>query len=527
MLKVPELNPGDVPFDPELHYQTHPKLKRAEHALSVGDASDGPERRGAILWNVPDGDGTKAGGEAADRELEAVRRRNALFDDANLRNVLTDMHARGNEFEEGLAKLSGPEVGEIIERAEAFLKSQWRDLQPRLTTERQRRRFEQAFAAFCGTTHARARSLQEHKTLVYRREVTERQNAVFMEQALRVENLFNDRQQTVYRDMCLLNLENLHEDLPEGERREKLDAASAEFCRRVLDKRLELDPARMRTMLDAPAVRRVLGDEALARYEGLAAAAVRNADIRDAARQWAEDGKDPDDAALAATKTFRNADERTAATAFYREFRERDSRQAAAKNLTAIDEIWREVAHAGAGGGRRLEAVRNSDPGLALRLEKALDGLRKTGGAPLAPDYLLLLELTDNFDPFQEAERLRDRHDALDVFLRLGGPEAEALGVYLRFYRGEAGDVDARLVENLRLARDAVLERNADKPSNDDMRRFLALAVENIRIATERGHDKGLDVSERREAIVRAMEDMGWQRGENGEKANREHQELE
>lgn len=514
MLHAPELKPGDIPFDPDIHYRMHSKIRPTDHYLKINGGNRADPSGDALLWGAGGPAERESAGEPANRELEAIKKRNAAFDDAHLRSVLTDMHERGDAFEESLEKLSGREVGDIIKRTETFLKNQWKDLQGRLTSDRQRRFFESAFASFRDTTYSRARALQEHKTRLYQAEVTERQNKVFLEQALRPENLFNDELQTVYRDMCLLNLDNLHPELPERERTGKLDAASAEFCRRILDKRLELDPARMRRMLDAPAVRRVLGTELLERYESRAAEAARNEAIRENARQWAEAEMNPADAGKKAAAMYRDAAEREAALKFYREFREPESRLEAARNLTEIDAAWREITREKNGASRSLNAVRHSDPELAVRLEEALASHRRSGGVPARPDYPFLLRLTDAFDPFDAAEELRDRLRAVEVYIRLGGPEAQELGLYLRMFQGTARSDDQALLEALRLARDCALAKREETVSIDEMKRYLGLFIENMRLFMKKNESGALELSERTELVRKTMEGMKWTDGD-------------
>lgn len=503
MLKVPELRPGEMPFDPDRHYPAHPGGGPAGHALRL-------ERAAPIASAIPAGQASeeefrqRENETAMVRRLQAIRERNAVFDDANVRNALTDLHERGDDFERRLCALSGQEIAEIPEKTDVFLKEQRSDLGRRLKGDRQTRMFELGFAAFAEGLSARTGALLEVKTRAYRDEVSERQNRVFLEQALRPVNVFDDRAQTGFRDMYLLNLDNLHADLPDAERRARLDAAAAEFCRRVLDKRLELDPGSVRVMLDSPAVRRVLGREDTAAFEARAAAALRIAEIRAAARAWRDAGLDPAAAADKARSAYPDAGDRDDALAFYRHLREKDSRAAAAKNLIEAEEAWRDVMAEGAEGSPRLQALYHTDPGFARSLESIFRATRD--GRPPRPDHAFLLRLTDDYDSARAAEELRDRDRVLEVLVRLGGPESAETGLYLRWFQGEATDEDRVNLERLRLARDMARENageggeEGEGEGEERLAAFLDRFTDNVRI-----HMVREDVAELTRAELRRL----------------------
>ncbi len=508
MLRVPETRNGEEQFEAESGYAMHPGIQPSDHFLRTKNSGGALAGDGALLAG---GLSEAAPAErAGNRELEAIHRRNAVFDDAAVRDALTDLHERGDELERELFELPHREAGAIGKRAETFLEQQHADLSSKLTTERQKKLFELAFAVFSADVLVWSKAMREAKTRAYQAEVTERQNKVFLRQALRPENLFDDAAQTMYRDMCLLNLDNLYAEAPEAERRVCLDEASREFCRQVLDKRLETDPARMRTMLDAPAVRRVFGDDALARYEERAAAAIRGDDLRAAAESWFSGGLEPDEARRAAAARFSDEKERKTAIEHYRDRREAAGRGEAENNLLEIDTAWGEIVAEGLAGGARLAALRHTDPDLAEHFERQYFELRRRGGAPARPDYAHLLKLADAFDPRRAAETLRDRKKLLEIREKLGGADSPAFSLYARLFLGRSTPADTSLLDGLRQARSLAETIRGDAIPEAEMADYLRSYCDSARIFAERHGYKELDHSERAELARRAVEECGW-----------------
>ncbi len=484
MLKVPDLpDAGEFP-DPDLPYRAHPLVRPAEHFLAVGGTVGGAD----------------GGRRPTDPRLRAIRQRNAASDDASVRNPLTDLPAGGREFEKRLAGLAPAEAAGIGRTAEEFLRGQERELAASLANDSQRRLFAHAFGAFSAALLGRADAIRDAQTKAFLAEVCERQNRAFLDLALRPESLFDDRIQTVYRDMCLLNVDNLSADLPEAERNARLDAAQREFCREILDRRLELDPARMRSMLDAPAIRRVLGGEALAGYEEKAAAAMREDERRAAAAGWLAEGLDPAGARRAAGERFPDPDARRRALGFYREIREREGREALTGEILEMDRTWREVKSGRAGDNPRLDALRRSDPELAAFMEERLAAWRAAGGRPAGADLAYLLELTDDFDPGEAIEALRGRDALFELFRRLGEATGPECSLYLRLVSGKSTPEDAGRLADLRLARVVMRAAEAEEkePGENSLAEYLACFSDSLRIRTARAGGE-LDRSEKLE----------------------------
>lgn len=440
--------------------------------------------------------------EAADSpERKAADRRRAVFDAANARNAVTDLQERGEEFVADLEKLSGPQVEEIPRQAAEFLTSQGRELTAGLSNYRQKAIFRQCFAAFSVGFTARCRALADAKVFAYQKEVTERQNRSFTAMALRPENLFNDELQTSLRDMCLLNLENLLEDVPDREKKDALDAASRDFCLAVLERRLEADPTRMRTMLDAPAVFRVIGESAVGHYRRLAEQGERRKRLDDMAREWAAAGLSVEQAEETARRSCRDVEDRKEAFARYREFRELRCREEANRLIARTDQAWREVVMAGQPASPRLEELRRSDPEFAEKLSRALAEARENGGSPPSADRTFLLRKTEAFDPAAAAAELCEPDRVVELFAKLGGAGAEELKLYLRLFNGKAGPDDIRRIEDLRLAANRFEALLPAGGGNEEMNVFLGRFDEAIRI--EETRRKRLTVAEKAELADR------------------------
>ncbi|MCC8189952.1 MAG: hypothetical protein LIP77_04835, partial [Planctomycetes bacterium] len=335
-------------------------------------------------------------------------------------------------------------------------------------------------------------------------------NQAFLDLARRPENLFDDGTQTGLRDMYLLNVESAIPDLPAEEKRGRLDAANREFCQAVLDRRLEVNPAGISTMLDAPAVQRALGPEATAEYRRRGAAAVADDAIRAGARAWAESGLAPAEAEAAAAKRYADDGERNQAMAGYWQVREAESRRQAIDNLMAVDAAWRSVVASPNGDTAQLDAIRRRDPAAAARLEAAVTERRRTGGVPEQPDYAFLLQQCDDFDGRAAAESLRDPEQAWQVYHRLGGGGSAEFDRYVRLFAGEGTAEDRGRLENLRTARDLAMAQLGRQLQDNECNRFLAAYDDNVRVFQSRNGYQELTRAEHDTLARQALMDMGW-----------------
>ncbi|MCD7895953.1 MAG: hypothetical protein LUG50_04675, partial [Planctomycetaceae bacterium] len=304
MLRVPQLKPDDQPFDPNKRYTTA-DLKPSDHYLKVGKAAPSASMLPAANPSSPAASGPGAATDqsrsptAASPDPEAERRavRDAVYDDAIVRDALTGLHERGNAFRREIENGPGRDAASMDKRTDEFLKEQRKDLAADFQNDRQKSLFAMGFDAYASQTAAWRDAVRDEKTERYEQEVNERQRSMFRDLAVSRETLFDDQAQSRYRDMILLRVDNELRDAPADARQAALDAADGEFCRLVLDRRLEQDPSRTRTLLDSPAVRRVVGDDDIRRYEERAAAALKRDELAAVGRRWSADGMTPDDAA--------------------------------------------------------------------------------------------------------------------------------------------------------------------------------------------------------------------------------------
>lgn len=487
MLRVPEPLPGvDIP--PASHDDTAPWTAHiGGHALPIGEFSDGPDG----FAFLPDGDPAP---DREDPEARARRDRAAMLDDAVVRNALTDLHERGEWFAAELGDVNGPDAADIVVKARAFLRDQERDILSRFSTGSQKQRFAPCFAAYAQGFLAKAEALRDVKIRRYRIETAERQNAAFLAIALRPENILNDALQTRLRDMYLLNIDDLLADVSEGERRSRLDEAHREFCRAVLDKRLELDPSRMGALLGAPAVARVLGDELAGQYRRLATAAIRDDALRETARIWSAEGLSPAEARARAAAELPDADERRTALTHYRRFHDRAGGEAARRFAAELGEAWNRT-FSGGDAETFLAMLARSDPDLAACLRGMADERFAGGGFAPDPDYALFLRLTDS--PGEALRKLRRRPDFLRVMRELGGWPAAPFQACLRAALGEGTAEDKRLVEDLRLARRALLQEIGETVSDSERATFFVDFVEALRLRRAKEGTVELDVTEK------------------------------
>lgn len=472
MLTAPLLDDGRDPFDPDPDYHVNPLIRPSDHFLRL------TAHRAAGEAEPPASD---AEGNA-DEARAAFRAGNALFDDAAARNALTDLHEQAERFAATLAALPHREANSMAERVEKFLLEAKRALCAALDNNNQKRMFEHGFRAFSEGFRRRAATLREEKALAWRAEVTERQNSAFLAQALRPENVFADETQNLLRTMCLLNIDALCADLPETERRERLRQADRVFCRRILDKRLEIDPARLDAMLDAPAVRRTLGKELAREYGERAAAALRRDEVLRTGRGWFSVGLKPAEAKEQARTMFADEEERRIALEQYRQERGQAILALVEETVVRLDDLWREIAGSDAVDVIRLDSLRRSDPETAEHIEQALRARRRRGGLPPEPDLALLLEVFESRDPGRSLEALRDKRRLMDAHERLGGSGSPELGLCLRLLRGKATAADRGRMDGLRLVREELKRARGDGASEKDLAACLRRYEETMRL---------------------------------------------
>ncbi|MCC8189823.1 MAG: hypothetical protein LIP77_04175, partial [Planctomycetes bacterium] len=154
MLIVPESVPGST-------------LSGADPAASV--PSVGRVGRTAMSANpLVTGDAAGASGGAA---VSPVGESDERFDHTMIRRALTELHARGDRFEQSAREVTGPEVGDIADMTARFLQDQRTELAAGLTNNRQKHMFERGFDVYAQTAMARSQSLREEKLRQFQDEV--------------------------------------------------------------------------------------------------------------------------------------------------------------------------------------------------------------------------------------------------------------------------------------------------------------------------------------------------------------------
>lgn len=455
MLKVPDLKPGQEPFDPDFEYHMHPGIQTSDHHLAIGEdarRADSDDDSGAILMGMRDQTGGGLRNRRADPEYQAAALAREILDRAVVKDAVTSLHLEDDVQMNGLAAYSGLKICDIVKDQEKFLHAQESKYAAAFADDRQRRMFQHMTREYFAHALVRARALRNRKVREYQIEVIERQNAEFAERALRPENVFNDVAQTAYRDMILFNLDTLYSDLSDAERKEKLDSASLAFYRKVMDRRLEQNPERLQTMLDAPAVRRVLGKELSEEYGQRTAKAIRDDHIRAEAAKWLAEDLNPSAARLEADAVFPDPAERSVAWEHYSHNRHLDNQKIYLTHILNIDQTWRMLAEE----DYRREAipawVLRNDPPLLEFLLKQLAAKERAGGTGSEPDYGYFMDFVASYNPHRMSERLRDDKELYSFVDMLGGPDSPVFQTSLRLLLGKLTEADEALLRDMRQA---------------------------------------------------------------------------
>ncbi len=509
MLRVPHLKPDDQPFDPDTNYNAA-VLKPSDHYLKVGKTAPATSVLTAPSpTTAAPGQDTAAAATANDPNAERTAVRDAVYDGAIVRDALAGLHERGNAFRRDIESGPGRDAADVDKRTDDFLKEQRKDLAANFRNDRQKNLFAMGFDAYSQQTASWRDAVRDEKTALYEQEVNQRQRGMFRDLAVSRETLFDDQAQSRYRDMILLSVDNELRDAPTEKRQTALDAADNEFCRLVLDRRLEEDPSRTRPLLDSPAVRRVIGDDGIRKYEDQVAVAVRRDELAALGRQWSADGIAPDEAARQAESSLDESD-RDAAITEYRRLRQRDNQAVLAANRQFVESAWQETDPAGGpDADRRLAALRRTDPVLADRFEAMRTEQAAAGGLPPRPDYARLLELTDDFDAASAGEQLRNREDVATLHRELG-PGSDSFATYMKLADGSAGQEDGRRLDSLRRARAAATGLRGDSLDKAALSDFLYRYSEDARIYRERHGYAELDSAEEQAILQKTAAAMGW-----------------
>ncbi len=421
MLTVPTLKPGDQPFSPDL-----------QEALG---------QNSGISEGVPDQDPQ------------------CLFDHAVVKDSITALHQEIDKNLDRLASYEGMAIANILPDQDRHSAEQIHQHKNNMKTPLQQHLFDQMTQELLVRTKQRAKALHLRKIRQYQAETIERQNRELAKRALSEENLFDDQIQTRYRDMILFNLETLHQDLPEKERGERLDDASRELYRKIMDSRLERDPDRLDAILSAPAVRRALGEEEAKNYDAKVARALRDLSVSRAAREWMDGDISPEEAEKRAKQW---GEDETEILDRYRRFRADKNEKQALTHILAVQSAWAALQE----GGYRHEAspawaVRNH-PSLYALLQGLLDSWLENGGQAPEPDYARFLAHMTNTNRQEMWAALAEEEGAHGFIRAMGGVEGWAFDCASRKLLAKSTVGDKALVRDLLFAREAFSRMAAD-----------------------------------------------------------------
>ncbi len=485
MIIVPETS--ESVFDPGID------APHGNHQLptSIARAARAGDGAGALLTGTrrEEAEQTRQRALAASPEYRIAIMVKRILDHALVKDAVTRLHQEHEEHRAKLAQYEGQEIAAMVKEEEAFLREQERRYTAQFTDERQRSLFNTMTAEYFSQSMAQVKQLRNRKILDYQREVIGRQNQEFVNRALSPENVFNNELQTAYRDLLLFNLENLHDSLPDAEVNALLDEASRDFCVRIVEKRLELDPEQVQIMLDAPAVRRVLGRKTAAEFAAKAKKAVREEKLARMAAAWVEDGIPPGQARINAAA--QPEQDRADVLEHYRYFRHQDNRQRFFELIAEMEKSWSHIAEAGYRRSAIPHAIRRNRPELAQLLADSLEQRVRSGGFQPDGDFARLADLVVNHQPRQWSEQVREPAGACRCISHLGGPESKALQAGLRFLTGNASDEDARLFTDVRIAHEFFAENGAGERDV-----FFQQFVKTRRIRMERDKHDELDTAE-------------------------------
>jgi len=426
---------------------------------------------------------------AANSEYQVAVMIKRLLDHALVKDAVTALHQEHDAHLEKLAEYEGEALQNILKDEEAFLREQERRYSARFADERQRSLFHAMTGEYFAQAMGSAKMLRNRLVLDFQRAVIGKQNQEFIDRALSENNLFDDELQTMYRDLVLCNLENLHADLPDAERQSRLDEACRDYYTRIVEHRLAADPARLDAMLSSSAVRRVLGDDAAREFANKAKTAARDESLSRTAQQWV------DDDIPAARARIRIASlperDRPRARELYRYWRHQDNRRRFLEYIVTMEKAWRIVAE----GNYRIAAIpsdiRRGHPELYALFVRALEKRAKNGGQPPASDYAYLADFVYDHQPVRWAETLRDAERACRFIEALGGPDGRAFQMALRFIIGKATEEDGLFFEDLLAARSVYERERAAKDIDCDVRSYFAAFVKARSISLKReNHDE-------------------------------------
>lgn len=469
MLRAPKLNPTPQPFNPNLQEiltPSHPTTPIPHKSNSTPDM-----------------------------DIETL---NLIL----VKDAITTLHHEDKTQFQTLSAYTGKRIAEIVEEHNKFLQNQRNKYSRTLQTNQQKHLFETMTKAYFEQSLSRAKMLQQQMTRQFHIETVEKQNQEFLARALAPENALNDEAQTAYRNMILFNLENLYEDFPEAEKKTRLDEASKTLYEKIIEKRLEADPAAALPLLAATAVQRVLGDAAIQHYRQQADELKKDRELRIAAAEFVARELTPTEAKKEAAQ--KKDGDRQTLLRHYDELRYNENRKRYLTCILNMDSVWRDLMRNDANTQLLPAWVKNTAPALYDAVLENADSREKNGGLPPDPDYALLLEFALEYDPKITAERFREEKTLYSFITRLGGPDSPAFQAALRLMLGKATREDKAWFGDLGIAKkEATQSAIGETCTANELQNLLLRFDTARRIRLQRNGQPELEEFEVRDILIK------------------------
>ncbi len=444
MIHVPELKPGDPPFDPDFLQAMTPWKK------------EGRGRRGipsALALPLEHSPWTEEPRET--HPLTPEERIHILLNLAVVKEAVTQFHRDEDAHLRRLETATSTAICDLVTEHDAFLRDAVAAGEAACGTEERKALFRTMTATCITQSRERARRLQAMLAERYWRQSVEAQNAELLARAQREENIANDKALALYRDLILYNIENMLTALPEEEQRRAMDAAAAAFYRKTLEKRLERDPGGARAMAGEREVRRVLGEAACAALEKRAENAVREQELERLADAWVEEKRSPAEAKEQAAARFGKEEERALVLRRYDAGRFEENKTRVSAMVANCATVWEGLKAKEFDENAIPAWVARNNPALAACLRDCVQARADAGGGAGRVAYSRLVKFwqtVGNKGVRGAIESLREEEKGYALLTAAGGPEGEEWIRCVRFLGGVAGEEDREWIAALCLA---------------------------------------------------------------------------
>lgn len=441
MLHVPELKPGEQPFDPDF-FQAMTPWKTAGEENSATAA-------------IPVGSSPWMAGTEAPRERTPEEQIQVLLNLAVVKEAVTQFHREEDAHLRRLESYASAKICELVADHETFLRDAVAAGENACGNEERKALFRTMTAAFIAQSRERAQRLQGVLAERYWKQSVEEQNAELLARALREENIADDRALTLHRDLIFYNLENMLFALPEGEKRRAMDAAGTAFYEKVLEKRLERDPRGALAMAGEREVRRVLGEAACAALEERAKKALREEELERIADDWVRKALPPAEAEEKARARFGKDEERAHVLRRYHAGRFAENRRLVGATIAQCASVWAGLKEQEFDENALPAWVVRNNPALASCMRECVRARADAGGGEGRVDYGALMAFAQQLEKKGARgamESLREEEACHSLLIAAGGPEGKEWARCVRVLGGVADDRDREWGAALRLA---------------------------------------------------------------------------